>query len=145
MTPRLLTAPRRAFGALLMTCVALTAGCGPATTTAAGKVTFQGKPVVWGSVTLVAADGTVHQAGIETDGTYEVPNFPVGPAKVGVESSQPPTPGVRGREGDARGSVAPPPPPPGVWFAIPATLSDPAKSGVTLEVRKGQPADIDLK
>ena len=145
MTTRpLLNAPRRAFGSLLMTCVALTAGCGPATTTAAGKVTFQGKPVVWGSVTLVAADGTVHQAGIEPDGTFTVPKFPVGSAKVGVESSPPPVAGVRGGA-DARGSAPPPPPPPGAWFALPAGLADPAKSGVTIEVRKGQPADIELK
>ena len=143
MTPFLLA--RRAFGALLMALAALTADCGPGSATAAGKVTFQGKPVVWGSVTLVAADGSVHQAGIEPDGTYTVPNVPVGTAKVGVESSSPPVPGVRGRDGDARGSAPPPPPPPGAWFALPATLSDPAKSGVTVEVRRDKPADLELK
>jgi len=118
-------------------------GCGPSSTTVQGKVSYKGKPVVWGSVTIVASDGSVHQAGIDTDGTYTIPKVPLGGSKVGVESSAPPTPGAS--RGDARGSVAPPPPPPGAWFAIPVSLSDPKTSGVTLDIRSGQSADIDLK
>ena len=74
---------RRAAAALLLTLACLPAGCAPSTTTASGKVSYQGKPVVWGSVTLVAADGTVHQAGIEPDGSYKVPNVPVGTSQGG--------------------------------------------------------------
>jgi hypothetical protein len=136
---------RTIAGLAFVTAVLLPTGCSPSSTTASGKVTYQGKPVVWGSVTLVAADGSVHQAGIEPDGTYTVSNVPVGSVKVGVESSAPPVPGVRGRDGDARGSVPPPAPPPGAWFPLPANLSDPAKSGLTIEIRKGQPANIDVK
>ena len=118
-------------------------GCGPSGTTVEGKVTYQGKSVVWGSVTLVASDGSVHQVGIETNGTYTIPKVPLGGAKVGVESSAPPKPNPN--RGDARGSAAPPTPPAGAWFAIPVTLADPKTSGVTLDIRSGQPADIDLK
>ena len=135
---------RTLFALVLPVMLLAIAGCGPATTTVAGKVTYQGKTVVWGSVTLIASDGTVHQVGIGTDGTYTLPKVPLGSAKVGVESSAPPT-GRTGERGDARGSVAPPPPPPGAWFAIPVTLSDPMKSGVVLDIRSGLPADIELK
>jgi hypothetical protein len=128
---------------LLLILLTLMTGCGPSTTTANGKVTYQGKLVVWGSITLVASDGSVFQAGIEPDGTFTIPKMLVGTAKVGVESSAPPAPGGRG--GDARGSKPPPLPPAGAWFPIPDTLNNPAKSGVTVEVKSGQPTNIDLK
>ena len=128
----------------LLALVVLAPGCGPGTDTAAGKVTYQGKPVVWGSVTLRAADGSMHQIGLNPDGTYRLDRVPVGPAKVGV-SSPDPTPSARaGRGGDARVPAGPPPPPPGAWFPLPARYADPAASGVTVQVGGG-PADIDLK
>ena len=52
-------------------------------------MTFRGKPVVWGSVTLKAADGSIHQIGINLDGTYRLERVPVGPAGVGVSSPDP--------------------------------------------------------
>src|SRR5262245_30902479 len=92
MTRTLLT-----FGLLAL--LLLAAGCGPGTRTAAGKVTYQGKPVVWGSVTLKAADGSMHQVGINLDGTYRLDRVPVGPAQVGV-SSPDPTPSARAKSLD---------------------------------------------
>jgi hypothetical protein len=108
-------------------------------------VTYQGKPVVWGSVTLKAADGSIHQIGINPDGTYRLDRVPVGPAQVGV-SSPDPKPSARRRDGDdGRGRPNPPPgPPPGAWFPLPAKYADPATSGVMVQVGGG-PADIDLK
>ena len=83
----------------LLGLLAVAPGCGPRTGTAAGKVTYQGKPVVWGSVTLRAADGSLHQAGINLDGTYRVDRVPAGPAQVGVSSPDPtPSARVRGNE-----------------------------------------------
>jgi hypothetical protein len=138
-----MTRPRATFAGLLAL-LALAPGCGPGVGTAAGKVTYQGKPVVWGSVTLRAADGSMHQIGINPDGTYRLDRVPVGPAQVGV-SSPDPKPSARLREGgEARLRAFPPPPPPGAWFPLPAKYADPATSGVTMQVGGG-PADIDLK
>jgi hypothetical protein len=123
---------------------ALAPGCGPGTATVAGKVTYQGKPVVWGSVTLKAADGSVHQIGLNADGTYRLDRVPVGPAKVGV-SSPDPAPSARAKSlEDARVPAGPPPLPPGAWFPLPAKYADPATSGVTVQVGGG-PGDIELK
>jgi hypothetical protein len=129
----------------LLALLTLVPGCGPRTATAAGKVTYQGKPVVWGSVTLRAADGTVHQIGIESDGTYRLEGVPVGPAKVGVSSPDPKPSARLGRGGDdERARPAPPPLPPGAWFALPPKYVDPNTSGVTVQVGGG-PADIKLE
>lgn len=120
-------------------------GCGPGASTASGTVTYQGKPVVWGSVTLRAADGSMHQIGINPDGTYSLTNVPVGLATVGV-SSPDPTPSARARAGggdDSRARPGPPPLPPGAWFPLPAKFADPATSGVTVQVGGG-PTNIDL-
>src|SRR5947209_1307705 len=126
----------------LLALLVLAPGCGPGTDTAAGKVTYQGKPVVWGSVTLRAADGSMHQIGLNPDGTYQLDRVPVGPAKAGV-SSPDPTPSARARRGgeDAKVPAGPPPPPPGAWFPLPAKYVDPATSGVTVQVGSGS-ADI---
>lgn len=138
-----MTRPLVAFAGLLALAV-LVPGCGPRTATAAGKVTYQGKPVVWGGVTLRAADGSMHQIGLNPDGTYRLDRVPVGEARVGV-SSPDPTPSSRfGRGEDARVPAAPPVPPPGAWFPLPAKYADPATSGVTVQVGGG-PADIELK
>jgi len=103
-------------------------------------VTYLGKPVVWGSITLRAVDGSMHQIGIEPDGTYQLENVPVGLATVGVSS---PDPRPSARQNDGR-TTPPTPPPPGAWFPLPSKLGDPSTSGVTLQVGSG-PADIDLK
>ena len=130
--------------ALVAGLLALVPGCGPGTATVAGKVTYQGKPVVWGSVTLKAADGSVHQIGINPDGTYRLDRVPVGVAKVGVASPDP-TPSARAKASDdSRVPTGMPRPPAGAWFALPAKFADPATSGVTVQVGGG-PTDIELQ
>jgi hypothetical protein len=127
----------------LLALLALAPGCGPRTATAAGKVTFQGKPVVWGSVTLRASDGSIHQIGLNPDGTYRLEGVPVGPAKVGVSSPDPKPSARAARIDDERVRPAPAPPP-GAWFALPPKYADPATSGVTVQVG-ADPADIKLE
>jgi hypothetical protein len=109
----------------------------------AGKVTYQGKPVAWGSVTVLAADGSTHQAGINPDGTYRLEKVPTGPARVGVSSPDPKPSARAARSGDDRVSTAGPDLPPGAWFPLPDKLGDPNTSGLTLTV--GGPGDLDLK
>jgi hypothetical protein len=137
---------RRTIAAGLLALFAFAPGCGPGTSPVTGKVTFRGKPVVWGSVTLKAADGSIHQIGINLDGTYRLERVPVGPAGVGV-SSPDPAPSARARQlgGDeVRTRPGPPPVPPGAWFPLPDKYGDPATSGLTIQVG-GSSADIDLK
>lgn len=128
--------------ALLAALLAAVPGCGPRTAPVDGKVTYQGKPVVWGSVTLKAADGTVHQVGLNPDGTYHLDGVPAGPAKVGV-SSPDPKPSARTRAGDDERVKVADGPPPGAWFPLPDKYADPATSGLTVQV--GGPGDIELK
>ncbi len=134
----------RPTAAWLLVLLALAPGCGPRTATAAGKVTYRGKPVVWGSVTLKASDGSFHQIGLNLDGTYRLDGVPVGPAAVGV-SSPDPAPSARAKAlSDPRVPAGPPPVPPGAWFPLPPKYADPATSGVTVQVGGG-PGDIDLQ
>lgn len=140
MTPLTL---RRAAGLGLLAAALAAAGCGPRTATVSGKVTYQGKPVVVGTLTLVAADGSAHQTGLGPDGSFTLPSVPTGPARVGVSSPEPPPAGKGSRSGDSRVKV-PAPPPPGAWVRLPDKYADPTTSGVTVTVGGG-PADIDLK
>jgi len=127
----------------------LIAGCGPSTTTATGNVTYKDKPIVWGSVSLIASDGSMHQAAILPDGTFTLPNVPKGLAKVGVTSPTPPAPIIPGSTSGRRGGdprvpelEEPSGPPPGTWIELPLTASDPAKSGITIDVKTSQPVTI---
>src|SRR5262245_11102874 len=54
-----------------------------------GKVTYNGKPLVFGTVQFEASDKTIKQANIETDGSYFIAGVPVGEAKVAVSSDNP--------------------------------------------------------
>jgi len=129
-------------------------GCG-GTADVAGKVTFQGKPVVFGTVVVIGSDGIPKSGAIQPDGTYRVRGVKTGTAQVTVSS--PPPPGVatagkkkggRDEDDDRRpadaGNAVSPEVAKG-WFAIPDKYADPARSGLTAEVKSGQPVDIDLK
>lgn len=148
---------------LLVAVLTFAAGCG-GKTTVKGTVTAGGKPVVWGSVQLVDASGAYHQGDIDLQGKYEIADVPTGPVKIGVTSPNPDN--ARGGRGGGRGepkvgkastddprakfaSNTPPrpTPPPGAWFPLPnpEATGDPLKSGLTGEVKSGQPLDIAIK
>jgi len=76
-------------------------GCG-GNTSVSGKITHAGKPVVWGSVTLVDQAGEFHQGNIQPDGTYTIDSVPVGAVKIGVTSPKP-----AGESGGKGGKTAP--------------------------------------
>lgn len=127
--------------------IAAAAGC-QGTGNVSGKVTYKDKPLVYGTVLIVASDGTIHQGSIREDGTYTVQGIQVGEARVAVNSPDPTTPlmrraepqGAELEEDRRRKSLKP------KWFAIPADYGDPNKSGLKLQVRGGANAhDIDLK
>jgi len=62
----------------------LAAGCGSNTAQVTGKVTYQGKNLEFGSVSIRSSDGQIFQSEIKSDGTYSIPNVPLGPGKVSV-------------------------------------------------------------
>lgn len=139
---------------ILLTGLLLAVGCGGGTDVT-GKVTYQGKPVVYGSVVMIGPDRLPKSGTIQPDGTFTVKGAKLGSAKVAVTS--PPPPGVTvpkvaksGRDAEEdRGSSTPvTPAPPEVlknWFPLPDRFGDPDKSGVTVDVKVGTPLEITLR
>lgn len=130
-----------AAGALL----ALTAlGCG-GRGDVTGKVTYKGKPLVFGTVQFEASDKSFKQGTINEDGTYSIQGVPVGDANVAVNSPNP-------KSGDFQPLIRdgqPPPPPrpeyPG-WFAIPTEYQDLSKPILSYQIKRGENViDIELK
>jgi hypothetical protein len=131
-------------------------GCNANTTDVSGKVTFKGKPVVYGTVVIVGSDGTPKSGAIQPDGSYRVADVALGPAKVAVTSPRPPGGEQARKQGrDSDGDVddkptpAPTPAaPPEViknWFALPEKYGDPSRSELTAAVKRGEPLDLELK
>ena len=110
-----------------------------------GKVTYQGKPLVFGTVQFEGSDGMLRQANIDRDGSYSVRGVAVGEAKVAVSSLNPKSSDFvpMQREGGK-----PPPPRPEIkgWFPIPEKYDTPFKSGLTYPIKRGEnKIDIELK
>ncbi|HET6575303.1 MAG TPA: hypothetical protein VFG68_16980 [Fimbriiglobus sp.] len=129
------------------------AGCG-GDADMAGTVTYKGKPVVYGTVVVVGADGIPKSGTIQPDGTYRVSGVKAGPAKVAVSSPRPsasaPADDRKGRDRDSERVVpAPIPVDPEIvknWFALPEKYGDPAKSELNYLLQGGSNAvNIDLK
>jgi hypothetical protein len=129
-------------------------GCGAGRGTVAGKVTYQNKPLHFGSVVVVGTDGIPRTAPITPGGLYAVPDVPCGEAKVAVHSPDPAGAArIYEEEQIKLQKGARPPPgrtPPDVdrqkWFPIPVEFADFGRSGLALTVRRGTNAlDINMK
>jgi len=131
----------------------LLAGCsGKADVT--GKVTHQGKPVLFGTVILQGPDGIPMTGMIQSDGTYVVQGVASGNVLIGVVSRDPGVlAGNKGRrrvdKGDANGgsleSTVAPIIERSKWFAIPQKYEDPVKSGLQAKIGSGSVSyDINL-
>ena len=133
---------RAALVAALVTL--LTLGCG-GRGDVSGKVTYNGKPLVFGTVQFEASDKTIKQANIEPDGSYSIPGVPVGEAKVAVSSDNPRSSAFQPLQ---REGLPPPKPMPEVvgWFPIPTKYQDLSNPKLTYTVKGGNNTyDIDLK
>jgi hypothetical protein len=139
---------------ILVAGLLLAAGCAGGTDVT-GKVTYQGKPVVFGAVVLIGPDGIPKAGAIQPDGSFTVKKARLGQTKVAVSSPPPPGANVPkaapkgGREADEdrRSPTAEPPAAPEVlknWFPLPERFGDHDKSGVTVEVKAGTPVEITL-
>lgn len=145
----------RSFGLALCLALGLTSlsGCGKSTTRVNGKVTYRGKPVVVGNVTIIASDNMSHAGLIQPGGDFTIENVPPGPCRIGVTSNNPTSQNGRKsarvqsagkgvevkftppKEGDTTSAG---------WFEIPQKYSDPVNSGLTGEIVAGTPLNIDL-
>lgn len=139
--------------AVLLAALALT-GCGEKTTEVSGKVTYKGKPVTSGVVTILDGGSAPKAGAIQPDGTFRVSGVRLGTYKVAVSSPPPPgsEPARRpagGRDADddkVPTAVAPASPEViKTWVALPEKYGDPAKSDLTVDVKAGQSLDIDLQ
>lgn len=54
-----------------------------------GRVSVAGRPVTFGSVTIVTADGTTLTTSIQRDGSYRLPHVPAGTVRIAVSSPDP--------------------------------------------------------
>jgi hypothetical protein len=132
------------FGLAVVSIVVLS-GCGAKreTGSVSGKVTFRGEPLANATVTFLAKDGTVGSAMTKEGGEYNVGEVAVGPVQITVHS-YPPSPMVvppTGPKGDVKAQ-----PPKFKFVRIPDRYGQPAQSGLTHTVTRGQQTyDIALK
>ena len=132
----------RVLAAALLTSAAI--GCG-GQGNVSGKVTYDGKPLVWGTVQFEGSDGIVKHGNIQPDGTYTVNGVATGEAKAAVSSINPSSSDFQPIQREGR---PPRPPRPEVkgWFPIPEKYDTPFKSGLTYPIKRGNnEIDIELK
>jgi hypothetical protein len=140
----------RALAPLLL----MLAGCGPGKADVTGKVIYQGKPVLFGTVILQGPDGIPMTGMIQTDGTYIVQGVTSGNVLIGVVSRDPGVlAGSKGRKrvdkGDANGgsleSTVAPIIERSKWFPLPLKYENPTESGLTAKIGRGSVGyDINL-
>ena len=143
---------RVALVAFLAAGMVFLTGCGKGSAEISGQVKYNGNLVETGTVTLLDAEGKLHQANIE-NGTYSIKGVAVGTGKLGVVSFSPQmAEGVKnissqgqGRTKGSKPDTGDPPPPvePPVqvdqsgWSNVPSKYNDVQKSGLTHEIRSG--------
>jgi hypothetical protein len=109
-----------------------------------GTVTYQNKPVLFGTVLIECADGSIRQGNIEKDGSYTVRGVAAGDVKVAVNSPNPKGVTILPSKIPER-KQEPYPVVPG-WFPIPRKYDSPSTSGLTYQVRGGaNTINIELK
>lgn len=130
---------------LPIACVAAAAivslGCSSGTGTLYGTVSYQGRLLAGGSVSVVNDKGESASAEIQPDGTYRIENCPRGTVKIAVCSPNPKALDAwavsntsQERGATTTGPPAAPSIDPGKWFEIPLRFADPDASGLTAEV-----------
>lgn len=145
---------RRGWLVLLLV---LPVGCSSSKGTISGKITYQGKPLAAGTITLVPEKGGGGFSGPIRNGEYKVEGVPPGPVKIAVSTSSTPK--------SAIGKMQPPPevmksairdrpaeqaddsakPSASAAVPIPRKFQDPETSGLTYTVQSGnQVHDIDI-
>jgi hypothetical protein len=139
---------RASFLALVLFAAALAAVAGCAAKrdgTLTGRVSYQGKPVLHGTILVQCADGTRLATNIKSDGSYSIEGLMVGLVKIGVNSPEPPDAAAHAAAmaqaaraaGPAGAPANLPPVDKSKWFKIPDELGDPESSGKSATVTSG--------
>lgn len=128
-----------ALGSFIIGLAAFASG---SSATVTGKVTFLGRPLVCGSVVLRGPDGKSAAGRIEQDGSYTVKDAPTGEVLVAVSSPDPlvqhyATQLKSSRERVPVAQWSAPTVDRKQWFSIPNRYENPATSGITLTVTRG--------
>ena len=121
-----------------------------------GKVSYGGRPIIYGSVVLIGSDDMPVTGRINSDGTYAAFGVPVGDVRLAVVSPNParPRPPERkwDRTGDPKASPLPnmQPVAPEIdrskWFPLPKQYELADTSGITTTIHTGDNTfDIELK
>jgi hypothetical protein len=108
-----------------------------------GKVTYQNKHLVFGTVLIQGSDGNVGQGNLEADGSYYVSSVATGEARVAVNSPNPKSISLTYKNPKKK-----PEPYPDVkgWFSIPKQYEKPSTSGLVYSIQRGENTiDIELK
>lgn len=142
--------PTRLAALLVLAATLFTVGCGGKPVGhLAGKVTYKGKPVVAGTVTVYDAEKKAYQGGID-QGNYTVKNIPEGPVQLVVISPNPG--GAQAAGEDPRRPKRDPRPgeeqaPPIVgWMALPKKYEETSSSPLKTTVVAGTTTfDLELK
>jgi len=126
------------FGLLLIVLALFSGGKAKVT----GRVTMQGRPVIWGSVVLVGENGQSVVGRIEPDGTFTVANAPTGEVAVAITSPDPliqhyATQIKTSRERIPVKQWAPLTIDRSQWFVLPSRYEDAKTSGLTLSLKRG--------
>src|SRR5262245_55103088 len=109
------------------------AGCG-SKATVMGKVSYQGRPVVYGSVIMVGSDKKASSGVIEPDGRYRLEGVHPGLVRVAVTSRNPSK--ARSHQGkniagSGKKAIE-------GWFPLPSRFEDTEKSDLVFTVTKGR-------
>ncbi len=125
------------LGAVLLAGVC---GCGH-NATVSGTITYQGRPVTYGSVIVLSSDKTARSGVIEPDGSFTVEDVHPGQVKIGVISRSPAKTHPHQRpEGTDLEEVRK------SWVPLPHKFEDPDKSDLGCIIGPGTVRyDIDLK
>ena len=118
-----------------------------------GKVSYGGRPIIYGSVVLIGSDDKSVTGRINADGTYAVSGVHAGAVRVAVVSPDPATPRDDGMPSFGKRDPKAPPPPimaPEVdrsrWFPLPQQYKRADTSGLTTTIHGGDNTfDIELK
>lgn len=130
---------------LAVTLLAGVAGCGGGKADVSGKVTFQGKPVVTGTVVVRGSDGVDIPGTIQRDGSYTVQGVASGTVKIAIISRDPTfhakemaaRAAAKKREAGKRGADAEVTPETIPWFPLPDKYESVETSGVTTSLSAG--------
>jgi hypothetical protein len=115
-------------------------GCGGGHADFSGKVTYKGKPLYRGAITIVGDDTKILVAAIGDDGTFEFHGVATGTVRIGILCPEP-SADHPSNQSDVAKKLRQQGPPSNnspderrKWFRIPNRYSQPETSGLTAEI-----------